>query len=161
MKDAEEVSNRTEPVWFTTADLIALVIGCSLALATPWHNSPTAQISFSGGLMPPSFAYLVALDELIRKACLALVPVLVARRARFVGRRRSLEFLVAFCAVTQVVMAVERLPWRSSCSPPRSRFRWRGGREAARSESGSSHPSFRPDTRHCFLAQNEGRPSNE
>src|SRR4051812_37826810 len=111
MKDAEDGSSRTEPVWFTTADLIALVIGCSLALAMPWHNSPTAQMGFAGGLMPRSFAYLVALDELIRKACLALVPVFLARRARFVGRGRALESLVAFCAITQVVMAVERLPW--------------------------------------------------
>ena len=51
-----ESSDRTEPVWFTTANLIALVIGCSMALAMPWHNSPTAQIGFAGGLMSRSFA---------------------------------------------------------------------------------------------------------
>lgn len=45
MKDAEGGKNRAEPVWFTTADLMALVIGCTLALAIPWHSYPTAQIA--------------------------------------------------------------------------------------------------------------------
>jgi hypothetical protein len=111
MKHAGEGSDRTQPVWFTTADQIALVIGCSMALAMPWHNSPTAQISFAGGLMSRSFAYLVVLDELIRKSCLALVPVLLVRRARFAERGRALESLVVFCAMTQVVITVESLPW--------------------------------------------------
>src|SRR5262249_5605397 len=114
MKDVTEacdVTKRTEPFGITTADLIALVIGSSLALAMPWQSSPTAEIHFAGGLMPSSFSYRLAPLELIPKACLALVPVLLIRRARFATRGRAVECLVAFCAITQVVRALDDLPW--------------------------------------------------
>ena len=114
MKDgikAYDITKRTEPPGITTADLIALVIGSAPALAMPWQSSPTALVRFAGGTMPSSFSYLLTLDEVIRKACLALVPVLLTRRARFATRGRAVESLVAFCAITQVVKVLDGLPW--------------------------------------------------
>jgi hypothetical protein len=114
MKDAIKVSDitkRTEPLGITTLDLIALVIGSSVALAMPWQSLPTAVIQFSAGTMPGSFSYLLTLDEVIRKACLALVPVLLTRRARFATRERGVESLGAFCAITQAVKVLDSLPW--------------------------------------------------
>ena len=114
MKDgmeAYDATKRTEPSGITTADLFALVIGSSLALAMPWQSSPTALVKFAGGAMPSSFSCLLTLDEVIRKACLALVPVLLTRRVRLPTRGRAVECLVAFCAITQVVKVLDSLPW--------------------------------------------------
>ncbi len=101
----------TEPRGFTTADLIALVIGSSLALALPWHSSASDRIRFASGLMPSAFACLGVVDETIRKACLALTPVFFIRRVRSPGRTWAVEWLVVFCASTELIRVVESVPW--------------------------------------------------
>jgi hypothetical protein len=101
-------SPHAEPLGFTLADLAALVLGVALVAALPLYTPPNSQLSG----VPSAWWYwpLHLARECIGKACLALVPVLLARCARYRRLARSAEFLAAFCALPWLTSAIDRLP---------------------------------------------------
>jgi len=108
--------DRPEPNGLTVVDLTALVAGVALAAALPWGfgvSIPTAAgwnwWGSRGGLQ---FAGLA-----LERACLALVPVVLARRARYGGVARPAEFLAAACGLTGVPRAVSRLVFAVQYNP--------------------------------------------
>ncbi len=84
-----------EPRGVTVADMLALVVGVAVVAWLPWSNWP--QFVGRRGPTPwvadPMAWAIVA--EGLGKACLAMVPVVLARRARFGGPMRPGEFLAA------------------------------------------------------------------
>jgi hypothetical protein len=102
------IQPRPEPIAFTLADLAALVLGVALVAALPWYTRPNLQL----GGVPSAWWYapLHLAREGIGKACLALVPVILARCALYRRVARAAELLGAFCGMPWLTIAIDRLP---------------------------------------------------
>jgi hypothetical protein len=102
------IQPRTEPIAFTLADLAALVLGVALVAALPWYMP--RNMNFGGVGSNWWYAPLHLAREAIGKACLALVPVILARCARYRRIARPAELLGAFCGMPWLTTAIDRLP---------------------------------------------------
>jgi hypothetical protein len=103
----EANSTRPDPRSITIADSMMLVIGVAVALALPWYSgwSQTPQAA----LDPPWRVILSFIEELIGKSSLALVPLMLYRRARARGLCRPGELLLVVCAARVIADQVGRL----------------------------------------------------
>ncbi|CAN5824025.1 hypothetical protein BH23PLA1_BH23PLA1_24480 [soil metagenome] len=98
---------RPEPTRMTLADLLALVVGVAIVAALPWLNRPEFIGPLGGGAGPASYVpLLMFLHEGLGKACLALVPVVLARRVRHGGMVRPTEFLLACVGLPWLSMGI-------------------------------------------------------
>ncbi len=99
---------KRRPESLAVVDLMALVLGVALAASIPWDSgwgytlfSYDARINLFSGVL-----YVVALG--LERSCLALVPVLLVRRARlgcFIGPS---AFLVASCGLPSAAWWIDR-----------------------------------------------------
>ena len=80
----------------TLADAIVLVLGCALALALPWYNP---WVQSPQPVMEPRWRITsLFFEEAIGKVGLALIPLMLYRRARLGGLCRPGELLLVVCA---------------------------------------------------------------
>src|SRR4051812_25460440 len=80
------VHDRPEPAGITLADLLALIVGAAIASALPdrlWQRA--LQSGAIGVLLADYQALGRLLTQLVTRACLALIPVVLLRRARYGG----------------------------------------------------------------------------
>jgi hypothetical protein len=114
--------DRPEPAGITVADLVALVGGAAVAVALPWQFGAPFFRPAAIGTWLGSRALLQFTGLALSRACLALVPVVLARRARYGGVARPAEFLAAVCGLTLLPQAADHLlftlragfdPWAS------------------------------------------------
>jgi hypothetical protein len=96
-----------EPTAVTLADLLALVAGVAIVATIPWHYW-LDPFDFRGP-WPRWLPYLWATRQLLALACLALVPVIIARRFLFGGLVRPAEFLACCGGLPQLVYGIESL----------------------------------------------------
>lgn len=96
-----------EPTAVTLADLLALVVGVALVATIPWYYW-LHPFDFRGP-WPRWLPYLWATRQLLAMACLALVPVIIARRAIFGGLVRPAEFLACCGGLPQLTFGIESL----------------------------------------------------
>jgi hypothetical protein len=132
VKKLEMVSlspDSSEPAGITVADLVALVVGAAVAVALPWEFWP--RISRPAAIWTELRAYwplpLLRFTALVlSRACVALVPVVLARRARYGGVARPAEFLATACGLSLLQPAADHLlfilwagfdPWTTWTSP--------------------------------------------
>lgn len=108
---------RPEPIGTTPADLLALIAGVALAAALPWS---------SGRPEPAWFMALAYAQEGLPKGCMALIPVVITRRARFGGPIRPGEFLAFWIGFSQLVFELSLLPILGLVSPILDRGRLQG-----------------------------------
>jgi hypothetical protein len=78
-------TERREPISITLADLLALVVGSALAVSLPQLHWPSDRIAIGNVPVPGWFAWLFVIAEAAMKVCLALIPVILGRRARYGG----------------------------------------------------------------------------
>ncbi len=90
-----------EPTAVTLADLLALVVGVAVVATIPWYYW-LHPFDFKGP-WPRWLPYLWATRQLLAMGCLALVPVIIARRAVFGGLVRPAEFLACCGGLPQLV----------------------------------------------------------
>jgi hypothetical protein len=96
-----------EPTAVTLSDLLALVVGVAVVATVPWYYW-LHPFDFKGP-WPRWLPYLWATRQLLAMACLALVPVIIARRAIFGGLVRPAEFLACCGGLPQLVFGIESL----------------------------------------------------
>ena len=96
-----------EPKAITLSDLIALVAGVAIVLRIPWvfWPDPRDRITSSSSWVP----YVWLAGQVLELSCLALLPVIVLRRARFGGLIRPAEFLTACCGLPALTWGAELL----------------------------------------------------
>ena len=91
-----ETPARPEPRSITIADAMVLVIGVAVALALPWFNG---WVQMPQPVMEPRWRIISwFVEELVGKVSLALIPLMLYRRARFGGVCRAGELLLVVCA---------------------------------------------------------------
>jgi hypothetical protein len=98
---------RPGPRSMTIADSMVLVIGVAVALALPWYNGwvQTPQPV----MWPRWMIILYFFEEAVGKASLALIPLMLYRRARFGGISRPGELLLVACASRVIADEVARV----------------------------------------------------
>src|SRR5579883_815622 len=80
----------------TIADSLVLVFGIALALSLPWYNG---WVQLPQPVMEPWWRIIsLFVEEPVGKASLALIPLMLYRRARLGGLCRPGELLLAVCA---------------------------------------------------------------
>jgi hypothetical protein len=100
-----------EPAGVTLLDLAALVAGVALVLALPWFYRPHPLADL--GPWPRWLPRVQLVRQLLEVAGLALVPVVIARRAAYGGLARPAEFLAACCGLPALAWGVEWLMVRA------------------------------------------------
>ena len=99
-----KAADRPEPRAMSVADLAALALGVALAVTFPSNN----RWSFAGRTTATSWDWLVLrlpwIAEILQRACLALLPVFVARSIRYAVPVRPTGFLV-FCVASPLLWA--------------------------------------------------------
>jgi hypothetical protein len=101
---------RTEPSANTIADLVALVAGVALAAALEWYSGWGSRQGLGGTPAPHWYVLLYYLNEGVQKGLVAMIPVVVSRRARYGGPVRPAEFLALSSGVPRLLLSFERLP---------------------------------------------------
>ncbi len=96
-----------EPRAITLSDLIALVVGVAVVLRIPWvfWPDPRDRIGSSASWIP----YVWLAGQVLELSCLALLPVIILRRARFGGLIRPAEFLTVCCGFPALTWGAEIL----------------------------------------------------
>ncbi len=84
----------------TLAELSTLVVGCALAFSLPRLYPPSLTISFNNVPAPRWIVDLYFASEFVMKIDLAMVPVILARCARYGGLCRPAECLVLLCSLS-------------------------------------------------------------
>jgi hypothetical protein len=108
-----ETPTRLGPRSITIADSIVLVFGVALAMSLPWYNRWLQQPQ---PVMEPRWRIIsLFVEEAIGKASLALIPIMLYRRARLGGLCRPGELLLAVCASCALA---EQVSWASGLSRP-------------------------------------------
>jgi len=102
-------SKDREPVGLTLADLVAIVAGAAVLLAMPVLRLYWPDPREFPGVWPRWLPWTWATRQILTGACLALVPVILARRFRYGGMARPAEFLAACCGLPLLVDWVEIL----------------------------------------------------
>jgi hypothetical protein len=102
---------RREPTSITLADLSSLVVGAALTFTLPQLHHPTDQVSIGNLPMPGWVACLFVIGEVAMKAGLALTPVIVARRVRYRGLPRPVDWLAILVGLALLHEVVRRLEW--------------------------------------------------
>jgi hypothetical protein len=102
---------RREPVCLTVADLATLVNGSAFAISLPVIHFPSDRIAISNIPMPGWVPWLFAIGEVAMKLCLALTPVIVARRARYGGLASPAEWLAIAGGLTFLLEFISRAGW--------------------------------------------------
>jgi hypothetical protein len=121
--------DRPEPAGITVADLVALVVGAAVAVALPWPFWAQFFRPAAVWTWPRDYQALLAGLQFttlaLSRACMALVPVVLARRARYGGVARPAEFLAAAGGLPPLPRSADHLlftlwvgfdPWASSTS---------------------------------------------
>jgi hypothetical protein len=98
-----------EPRGLTLADLVALVVGSALAVAAPWPFEMPAPGTGNFGPWLGTLSFFQSASLALERACLALLPVVLARRIRYGGFARPAEFLVAACGMPSFDQVAEYL----------------------------------------------------
>ncbi len=96
-----------EPRTITIADSMVLVIGVAVALALPWFNG---WVEEPQPVMEPRWRIILwFVEEAVGKLSLALIPLMMYRRARFGGLCRPGELLLVVCASRVIAGEVYRV----------------------------------------------------
>lgn len=99
-----------EPTGVTMTDLVAVVAGSALAFASGWY-SELPQLRTLGGRPAPSwFVASIYLQEILHKGCLAMIPVILARRIRYGGPIRPAEFLALTVGLENLLLGMQSWP---------------------------------------------------
>jgi hypothetical protein len=102
---------RCEPRRLTLADLLMLIVGFALAFSLPQLHHLDDALMMIGAVriqMPGWSAHLLVLREVAMKCGMIVVPVIVARRARYGGLPHPADWLAILVALPWVHEAVER-----------------------------------------------------
>jgi hypothetical protein len=110
---AQAAMERREPISITLADLLALVVGAALAVSLPQLHWPSDRITISNVSMPSWVAWLFVIAEAAMKVGLALVPVILARRARYGGLPKPADWLTILVALILLHEVVQRWEWQN------------------------------------------------
>jgi hypothetical protein len=99
--------DKTEHTYITLGDLAVLVAGVALVLVLPRSQSYWPYRTDFLGPWPRWLPWCFCLRQALGSACLALVPVILRRRASYGGRARPAEFLAICAAMPVLADAVE------------------------------------------------------
>ena len=99
-----------EPRSVTLGDLMALTLGVAIAASLVWFTTPSVAGMVGRKTAPGWYAASSQAYELLQKACVALVPVILIRRARFGGPLRPVEYLPILTATMLVAYSLSRWP---------------------------------------------------
>jgi len=97
----------------TLSDLFVLVLGVALALSLHWDSTWRSTPHPSLPRMPVWRWDGEFVEEAIEKTCLALIPLMLWRRARLGGVCRPAELLLVACGTPPVVDDIDWALWRS------------------------------------------------
>jgi len=107
----QKTRERREPIPITLADLAALVLGSALAISLPQMHLTTDRIAIGGAPMPGWIAWLFVIGEVAMKVSMALIPVILARRARYGCLPRPADWLSILVGLTLLHEVVRRSEW--------------------------------------------------
>jgi hypothetical protein len=102
---------RPEPRSMMLADLLALILGSAFAVYLPQIHFPRDRITIGNFPMPEWIAWHFVITEVLMKVGLALVPVILARRARYGGLPTAADWLPIVVALPLLDEIVRRLEW--------------------------------------------------
>src|SRR4051794_33955021 len=94
-----------EPTAVTLADLLALVAGVAIVATIPWFY--WFHPSDFRGPWPRWLPYLWATRQFLAMGCLALVPVIIARRVIFGSLVRPAEFLACCGGLPELTYGIQ------------------------------------------------------
>jgi hypothetical protein len=100
-----------EPIGMTLGDLVAVVAGVAIVLTIPWKFFPHPTDFF--GPWPRWLPRLWLIQQVLEIAGLAMLPVVLARRARLGGLARPAEILLVCCGLPALVWGIETTMLRS------------------------------------------------
>ncbi len=100
-----------EPRGMSIPDLIWLSVGVAVALAPGWYHLSMPPETFRGVPAPRWFSALNLLLEATQKACLALGPVVIARKARSGGALDPVEFLALSLGLSHLRARLSMMDW--------------------------------------------------
>jgi hypothetical protein len=95
----------------TLADLSALILGSALAVYLPQMHFPHDRITIYNFPMPEWVAWLFVIQEVLMKVGLALIPVILVRRARYGGLPTATDWLPILVALPLLHEVIRRLDW--------------------------------------------------
>ncbi len=101
---------QAEPTGMTLGDLVALVAGAALAASLTWYSRQPRVRTLAGGPAPEWYIVLLHAREVLRKGCIALVPVILARKVRHKGPIRPGEFAALCVGFDQLMLALYAWP---------------------------------------------------
>ncbi len=113
---------RDEPKGCTMLDLIALTIGVAIAASLDWYSDFVNSNIIVTALAPSWYTLANHGIELTQKACLALIPLIIARRMVYGGPLRAVEYLPILTGIFLLGFSISRWPilglYDRSPSPP-------------------------------------------
>jgi len=95
----------------TIPDLIWLSVGVAVAASLGWYHIDVAPRTPAGALMPGLLLTADFATETLMKGCLALFPVEIARRVRYGGPIKAVEFALLNVGLTHLLVRIEQQPW--------------------------------------------------
>jgi hypothetical protein len=114
--------NKLEPIGCTLGDLMVLTLGVAIAACLDWYSSRIDSNLIGIKLAPGWYSLSNQGIEFMQKACVALVPVILARRMRFGGPLRPVECFPLMTGAFLVSFSMSRWPvfalYYSSPNPP-------------------------------------------
>lgn len=100
--------DRSEPAGITVADLVALIIGVAVAVDLPWRFWPPLFQSAAVWTWPREYRGLLQFAaDALNRACLTLLPVVMARLVRYGRVARPAEFLATACSLMLLPRAAD------------------------------------------------------
>ncbi len=103
-------NDRPERRGMTLGDLAALVAGAALAASLFWYSQTVRARTLAGRPAPGWYVVVVVAREALSKGCIALVPVILARKVRHRGPIRPGEFAALCLAADQLMLALYGWP---------------------------------------------------
>ena len=104
----QKTSERLEPISITLADLMMLVFGSAVAISLPQMHFPADRIAIDNIPMPGWVPWLFVIGEVAMKVGLALIPVILGRRARYGGLPRPADWLAILVGLSLLHEIVRR-----------------------------------------------------
>jgi hypothetical protein len=108
---------RPEPAKMTLGDLVALIAGAAMAASLTWYSQQPRVRMLAGRPAPEWYVVLLHAREVLRKGCMALVPVILARKVRHGGPIRPGEFAALCVGADQLMLALYGWPFLGILTP--------------------------------------------
>ena len=101
----------------TLGDLVALIAGAALAASLTWYSQQERSRVLAGRPAPEWYIVLLTAREILRKGCIALAPVILARKIRHKGPIRPGEFAALCVGVDQLMLSLYAWPFLGILRP--------------------------------------------